>query len=273
VMNVLDEIWAPSRYVQQVMAEKASVPVLHMPLAVDFKIPSRHVSSGNLTKPSRLRDFGLPESPTTFLFTFDFSSRLERKNPLAVVSAFRRAFPENRTDVALVLKTKTIDTVAEQVAACKQVAEAIATDARIRLINETWSQEKVLALIRCADVYVSLHRAEGFGLGMAEAMKMGKPVIATDYSGNTDFTLPDTACLVGFELIEVLPGEHFDLEGDSVWADPNLDEAAEHMRFLATDRSAAAEIGERGRRFIAEQHSAGVVGSRYRLRLERIGLL
>ena len=96
----------------------------------------------------------------------------------------------------------------------------------------------------------SLHRAEGFGLGMAEAMKMGKPVIATDYSGNTDFTLPDNACLVGFSLIDVQPGENYDLEGDSVWADPDVEEAAEHMRFLATDRAAAAALGERGRQQI-----------------------
>lgn len=263
VMNVLDEIWAPSRYVQQVMSEKTAVPVLHMPLAVDFTVPGEHLR----------RDFGLGEDQVVFLFTFDFSSRARRKNPQAVVEAFRRAFPPERRDVTLVLKTKTVDSVAEQVADCRSLAERVRDDPRILWLNETWPRGKVLDLIACADVYVSLHRAEGFGLGMAEAMRMGKPVVATDYSGNTDFTLPDNACLVGFELIDVQPGENFGLEGASVWAEPDVLEAAEHLRYLASDRDAAAALGARGRRHVEEAHGARAIGERYRRRLERIGLL
>ncbi len=268
VMNVLDEIWAPSRYVQQVISEKAAVPVLHMPLAVDFEHPPP-------TTEERYdrRDFGLAREQIVFLFTFDFSSRIRRKNPQGVIEAFRRAFPRERRDVTLVLKTKTVDSVAEQVEDYQTVARIARGDRRIQLINATWPRQKVLDLIRCTDVYVSLHRAEGFGLGMAEAMKLGKPVIATDYSGNTDFTHPDNACLVGFELIDVQPGENYDLEGESVWAEPDVEEAADHMRFLAKDAEARQQLGANGQRFINEFHSARVVGERYRQRLRRIGLI
>ena len=263
VMNVLDELWAPSRYLQQVLSEKTAVPVIHMPLAVDFEVPGKY----------RRRDFGLAPDQLVFLFTFDFSSRIRRKNPEGAVAAFQRAFPRQRQDVTLVLKTKTVDAVAEQVADNRSLAERVRGDPRIQLIDEIWPREKVLDLIHCADVYVSLHRAEGFGLGMAEAMRMGKPVIATDYSGNTDFTLPDTACLVGFSLVPVKPGEYHGLEGDSLWAEPDVEEAAEHMQYLAADRAAAAALGERGRQLIADLHGARAVGERYRRRLARIGLL
>ncbi len=269
VMNVLDEIWAPSRYVQQVISEKAAVPVVHMPLAVDWTTAD---SDATATRYIR-KDFGLTNGQIVFLFTFDFSSRVRRKNPQGVIEAFQRAFPRDRRDVILVLKTKTVDSVAEQVEDYKAVAQLTRGDDRIRLINETWPRPKVLDLIRCADVYVSLHRAEGFGLGMAEAMKLGKPVIATDYSGNRDFTHPDNACLVGFDLIDVQPGENYDLEGESVWAEPDIDEAADHMRFLARDPEARRRLGDNGRQFVDEFHSARAIGNRYRQRLQRIGLI
>ncbi|MEM7586295.1 MAG: glycosyltransferase family 4 protein, partial [Acidobacteriota bacterium] len=255
------------------MSEKASVPVVHMPLAVDIASSKDERHKGQDSEHYTRRDFGLADDQTVFLFTFDFSSRVRRKNPQGVIEAFRRAFPADRRDVALVLKSKTVDSVPEQVEDARTVAEIARRDRRVRLINETWPRRKVLDLIACCDVYVSLHRAEGFGLGMAEAMQFGKPVIATDYSGNTDFTHPDNACLVGFELIDVEPGENYDLEGSSVWAEPDIDEAADHMRFLARDREARRRLGDRGRRYIEELHSPRTIGERYRQRLERIGLL
>jgi glycosyltransferase involved in cell wall biosynthesis len=198
-MNYLDEIWAPSRYIQEVISEKASVPAVHMPMAVDFELPG---------KGSR-KDFGFSEEAFVFLFSLDFSSRIHRKNPGAVVAAFKRAFPGVKSNVALVIKTKLVDSVAQQVKDYETLQEWVRGDSRIHLINEVYTKDRMLDLIHCCDVYVSLHRAEGFGLGMAEAMKMGKAVIATNYSGNTDFTRGDNACLVDYTLQKVEPGELF----------------------------------------------------------------
>jgi len=261
-MNFLDEIWAPSRYIQEVISDKASVPVVYMPMAVDFELPG---------KGSR-KDFGVREEAFVFLFSLDFSSRIHRKNPRAVVGAFKRAFPGVERDVALVIKSKLVDSVAQQVNDYAMLQEWVQGDSRIHLINEVYTKDQMLDLIHCCDVYVSLHRAEGFGLGMAEAMKMGKAVIATGYSGNMDFTKPDNACLVDYTLQEVEPGSYY-LSGKSVWADADVGQAVGYMRRLVEDEGYRRGVGERAKVFMEGHHGFKRIGGRYRRRLGLIGLL
>ena len=262
-MNFLDEIWVPSRYIQEAISQKSSVPVVHMPMAVDFKL------SGKWSR----KDFGIPEEAFVFLFSLDFSSGLHRKNPEALVKAFKEAFPEKDQNVVLVIKSKLVSTVEQQVRACRVLEEWVKADSRIRLINETYTKIQMLDLIHCCDVYASLHRAEGFGLGMAEAMKMGKAVIATNYSGNTDFTKPDNACLVDYKLKKVgSEGRHYFQENPD-WADADVAQAAYYMRQLVEDNDYRGRIGEKARSFMDENHSFRQVGERYRKRLELIGLL
>ena len=172
----------------------------------------------------------------------------------------------------LVIKSKIVESVAQQVLDYNLLKGLIGDDSRILLINETFTREQMLRLIGCCDVYVSLHRAEGFGLGMAEAMKMGKAVIATRYSGNMDFTGEDNACLVDCELKKVPPGSYYK-QGDSVWAEPDAGQAAGYMRRLVEDEAFRREIGTRGKAFIEEHHCFERVGRRYRERLSFIGLL
>ena len=119
------------------------------------------------------------------------------------------------------------------------------------LLNETLPRGEVLALFAACDCYVSLHRAEGFGLGMAEAMLLGKPVIATDYSGNRDFTTPETSYLVRCrrEVCETATGPY---PAGAVWADPDLGHAAEQMRRVYDCRADARAVAERGQRTVAE---------------------
>ncbi|MGH9655742.1 MAG: glycosyltransferase, partial [Bryobacteraceae bacterium] len=124
-------------------------------------------------------------------------------------------------------------------------------------------------LMAACDSFVSLHRSEGFGLGIAEAMYLAKPVIATNYSGNVDFTKPDNSCLVDYRLVPVQEGEYLFPEGQ-VWADPNLEQAAAYMRRLAEDREYANEIGSNAAAFIRRQHSARATGARYARRLKQI---
>jgi hypothetical protein len=177
--TLVDEVWAATRFTQTMFGQATDRPVTLMPLPV---------SVARLQPVSR-PSLGLPSGCFLFLFVFDFNSYLARKNPLAVIAAFQRAFPVGDGSVGLVLKTMNgrADNDAWQ-----QFVAVCAADPRITLLDRTLDREVVLGLVDACDAYVSLHRAEGFGRTLAEAMLLGKPVVGTDFSGNTDFLTQDT---------------------------------------------------------------------------------
>lgn len=258
VMRVVDEVWAPSRFIQSAFAAKADIPVVYMPLCVTLpRFP---------TLPRR--SFGIRDNAFTFLYTFDFFSFLARKNPFAAIRAFHLAFPRGDEEVCLVLKVMNGDPAAPQ---WRKMLELIRDDPRIIVINRTMGRNEVLALFEASDCFLSLHRSEGFGRGPAEAMYLGKPVIVTNYSGNTDFTKADNACLVDYRLIPVQEGE-YPLHDGQEWADADVDHAAWHMRRLVADRALAKSIGERGRDFVRTNFSPAAIGQRYAQRLRELGL-
>ena len=128
-------------------------------------------------------------------------------------------------------------------------------------------------LINLCHVYVSLHRSEGFGRGMADAMKMGKAVIATNYSGNTDFTTPDTACMVDYSLIEVNPDDYVHYEPGQIWADPYIEHASSYMKKLFEDSEFYRIKSLLGKEFIDTHYNHHVTGNRFRSRLKEIGVI
>jgi len=131
------------------------------------------------------------------------------------------------------------------------------------------SRDELFGLQSVVDSYVSLHRSEGFGLGLAESMSLGKPVIGTAYSGNMEFMDASNSCLVGYRLVDVQTGE-YPYPAGQVWADPDLDQAAYHMRRLVEDPGYAAELGRRAREDIARDFSFEAVGERIARELARI---
>lgn len=170
---------------------------------------------------------GLPESAYLFHFSFDLHSRTARKNPLSLIRAFQRAFPaETQEKVGLVLKVNHAKRLHADNIRIRWLA---ARDPRIHLIERPMRRPEVLALMNACDCYVSLHRAEGFGRGIAEAILLGKQVIATGWSGNTDFCREPRVALVRHKMIPLKRGEYFHGEGQE-WAEPDLDHAAELMR-------------------------------------------
>ena len=173
---------------------------------------------------------GLPEDRFVFLFVYDFLSTVERKNPLGLIDAYTRAFgPDDGT--ALVLKSINGEKHLEQL---EQVRAAAAGRPDVFVLDEYLSPTHHSALLGHCDAYVSLHRSEGFGLDMAAAMGLGKPVIATRYSGNLEFMDDATSYLVDYELEPIGPGcEPY--PADSRWASPRLDHAAELMRRVVID--------------------------------------
>jgi glycosyltransferase involved in cell wall biosynthesis len=216
-------------------------------------------------------ELGLPEQTYLFLTSFDFTSYVTRKNPLGAVGAFLRAFPQTGgDDVGLVLKMNGHAQRTGDAAAFLAAPEL--QDPRIRVMGDVLDRRRMLGLLDQCDAFVSLHRSEGFGRLLAEAMLFGKPVIATGYSGNMDYTTEQTACVVDYRLIPVGRNE-YPHAGGQHWADPDLEQAAGYMRRLVSDRAWGTALGATARRFVVSQHGTTAVGARYRARLEQLGLL
>ena len=256
--SLMDEIWAGSEFSRRMYQQSTSLPTELMPLAVS-------VDRGHSL---RRNHFQLPKHSFLFLFVFDFNSHLARKNPQAVIDAFKRAFRQNEHGAGLVLKVMNPKENNKEwlafLAMCKQ-------DNRIHLIHETLDRPDILGLIECCDAYVSLHRCEGFGRTLAEAMCYGKPVIATNYSGNADFMASELSYPVKFTLIPLKKGEYHFIEDtdQAVWAEPDIGHAAQQMQKAfrsAKNVTLAAKI----KGYASEQFSAKRVGALMIERLQKI---
>jgi glycosyltransferase involved in cell wall biosynthesis len=237
------EVWVPSRFTAAAIETilPGRVRVVPYPIA---SVPPQ---------PSALdrAAFGLPDKAVVILVSFNLASSVERKNPMAALAAFRAAFGDRR-DRLLLLKVgnphhfpQDFDKLAE-----------IATGPNIRLETRNLSAADNHALTAAVDIVLSLHRSEGFGLVLAEAMLLGKPVIATGWSGNMDFMDTDNAALVGCRLIPACdPRGTYDVPG-AVWAEPEIADAAAHLRRLADDAIERRTLGARAR--ITAQERLGV---------------
>jgi len=258
--DLVDEIWTISRYTHDAYAGHAPVPVLVMPPAVE--LPPDH-------RRWRRADFGLAENAFLFHFSFDFLSYPHRKNPWACIAAFQRAFPSRGEPVGLVVKTMRAD---QRSPAWRRLLKACGDDPRIVLIDRTMARGEIIGLMGCTDAFVSLHRAEGFGRGLAEAMLLGRPVIATGWSGSADFVTAETGFPVDYRLTAVRAGQYPGGEGQR-WAEPSVDHAAAQMRRIYEDADGTRRIAEAGRRHAEHTFSPAAAGARYRDRLRALGLI
>lgn len=255
--SFVDEIWATSRFSYEAIAPATTKPVLLMPPAV--ALPA--------VEPGLKRaDFGLPDDKFVFYFSFDFRSYSSRKNPLAAIEAFRRAFPRLNAPVFLLLKTIGSGWRPEE---CEALRDAVRGDPRIAIIDRELPRPRATALLALTDCFLSLHRSEGFGRGPAEAMLQGKPVIATGYSGTGDFATVATALLVDYELVPVGADEYPGAEGQ-VWAEADLQHAASAMRRIVGEPWLARDLGRAGQKRIERRYDPAAVGAKYVKRLETI---
>jgi len=251
--GLVDEIWVYSRFVEEILSHVSPVPVVRVPLPIVAPAAGGDVSG-----------LQLPDA-YTFLFLFDFYSTLARKNPLGLVEAFTRAFAPGEGP-QLVLKSHNGDFKPDRLA---RLRDAIGDRPDIHVVDRFLSGADMAALMRRADCYVSLHRAEGFGLTLGETMALGKPVIATGFSANLDFMTAENSYLVRHSETQVGPeGENYPAQG--TWAEPDLDHAAELMRHVWEHQDEARARGARAQREIAEHFSLDAVGEAARARLKRL---
>jgi glycosyltransferase involved in cell wall biosynthesis len=248
-----DEIWVGTSFVANALAPVCPLPVVRIP-------PVLTVESVGSREAGRRR-LGVDDE-TVFLFIFDLHSHLDRKNPLAVIDAFRMAF--RPTDaVRLVLKCVNAD--AEALALLRARAGKYPVDIQAGY----WPAAQVRDLMAACDVYVSLHRSEGTGLTISDAMAQGKPVIATGWSGNLDFMTVANSFLVRYELVEIERGVGPYREGET-WAEPSVEHAAELMRNVVAHRDEAEARGQTAREDIELHFSEAAVAGLIWQRLDAI---
>lgn len=230
--ELIDEVWAGSQFTLSTYQKNTLKPCFHVPLAV----------SVDRVQTFTRKHFGIPKNTYTYLYILDFNSSLKRKNPIALIHAFSEAFLVSDKSVALIFKVMNVQ---EDHPTWSEFKQLCSLDPRIKILNQTMDRPEVLGLIKACDVYVSPHCAEGFGRTLAEAMLFGKPVIATNYSGNTDFMDPRYTFPVNYELVPVLSEDYHFIETDdgAEWAQVSVSELAKKMR-MAKDSSKKVKLRE-----------------------------
>ncbi len=258
-----DEVWAPSAFIRDAVAPTVCRPVSVIPGSTGVTL-ERFLGR---------RYFGIPESVYAFLFAFDLRSYHQRKNPMAVLDAFAqvvRARPAH--GLVLVVKVAGADVRPDIADTLRKHLSERTTNlglGRVIVIDRELTDTETKNLVRCCDCFVSLHRSEGFGRFLAEAMLLGRPVIATAYSGNMDFMNRDVSCLVDSRPVPVGDGE-YPFWNDQVWAEPDVGEAVAWMVRFVDDPAWGRSLGERASRHIRSRFSYRAVGLRYRERLREI---
>ena len=248
----LAEVWVASAFVQDAVARISPLPVFKLPHAIEFSVSPE----------SGRHSFGLPDDHFLVLLMFDFDSYRSRKNPDAALAAFRLAAAD-RPRVTLVIKTVNARLHAAERSA---LAAACAALPNVIFIDESYTRQQVYDLEACCDCMLSLHRAEGFGLALAEMMFLGKPVVATGWSGNMEFMTPMNSYPVDYALVK-----RTDTDGPyaagQLWAEADVPHAAQGLRMLMDDPAVRDALGRRAAASIREQLSPLAIGIRCRQRL------
>ena len=238
-------MWVGSEHVREAVSAIATVPVITV--AQPVSLPD----GAAWAEPPP----GLPEG-FRFLFAFDYLSVFERKNPLATVEAFSRAFPPG-SGACLIVKTLNDDA---DPSAHRRLLTAAGAHPDVHVMQQRLSHSQRNGLLGAANCYVSLHRAEGFGYTLAESMWLRTPVIATGYSGNLDFMTPDNSCLVDHRLVPIGAGND-PYPADGVWAEPDVDHASRLMREVFEHPDEAVRRADRAAREIRSSHGPEAAGS------------
>ena len=262
LFDLVDEVWVSSQHTFDALVPVCGKALYLMPMAVDLG-PVTQFKSRRQAR----AHFGLPAQAKLFCFSFDLNSYIDRKNPQACVEAFLSAFSKDEysdDSVGLVIK---VHAPKQPNKAWEKLKALAASDSRIHIIEQTLDRPDLLALYQTCDCFVSLHRAEGFGRGLAEALQLGLRVICTGYSGNLDFCYEPAAELVDYRLVKVGQAQYPHAKGQ-YWAEPSLEHAALLMRKVFALPKLSSASTQSAECFV--EFSPLVVGQRYKQRLKEI---
>jgi glycosyltransferase involved in cell wall biosynthesis len=251
-----DEVWAPSAFIASTLSPISPIPVVRMPLALEPE-----VTGSRMNGRQRLQ---IPEGEFLYLFVFNFHSRLQRKNPMAVLESFKQTF---RADERARLIIKCANASFDRAFLLEMNRHA--QGHRISIQDGQWSEQEMADLMEACDCYISLHRAEGIGLTISDAMAAGKPVIATGWSGNMDFMTVSNSYPIRYRLVQLEQKVAHYSAGDT-WAEPSIEHAAEMLRYVFEHRDEGGRIGAVARSDIQSTFSIGATGDRIADRLRII---
>lgn len=266
-MELLDEIWVSTEFgVEIYSSDFKRGPVSNVGMAYEGIDVDRVLARSYVEQ-----RFRFDASHHVVLVAFDSFSFVQRKNPIMALQAFQKAF-EGVRNARLIIKTQNRESVFDpvQIRIWEKVDAILAQDRRIVIMNETLIYGDLLKLKAGSDCYLSLHRSEGWGFGMIEAMALGVPVVCTGYSGNMAFCNDNTAWLVDYTLVPLKPGDYIFLRDEAVWANPNLEHAASQLRAVYDDNDARVAKAKAAKDHIRRDFSTKAIAKRYGKRLRKI---
>lgn len=254
--EVIDEVFAFTEFIATAVRKVAP------PSVKVTKLPFPFMKNWEINKPVEVvrKQYNVPGDTFIFIFNFDFFSVYTRKNPEAILKAFEMAF--NATDnVCLILKTIHAEADSNHNLSFQAVLNEMKLKEKIICVNDNLDRNDFMSLLNASDCYISLHRSEGLGLGMLEAMSMGKPVIATNYGGNTDFMREGNSLPVNYTLVPVTE-DAAPYKPGWLWADADIEAAGGYMRKLYNDPAFTSDLGRRAQESVDRQYSNDIFEKR-----------
>lgn len=237
--DLYKEVWAGSTFTQKLFSEHFSLPVKLVPPIVEL-------TSNKVSLPESCE---IADDEFVFFFMCDFRSIPQRKNPKACIEAFRKAF-QSAANAKLIIKVSNTKANRKYWEEMLELSKGL----NIVLIEASLSRLELESLFHRCDCYISLHRSEGFGLTIAEAMLAGKPVIATGYSGNMDFMNEENSFVVPYTMVDV-PDNARPYRRGSKWAEPDVEVAARYMREIYNEPQKASVKASLGSKTIQKLYS------------------
>ncbi|WP_426476191.1 glycosyltransferase [Chryseobacterium sp. CBSDS_008] len=256
-MNLFDEIWTPSTYCKECIEKYVSLPVKVIPHPINIELAD--------TDDRDAVQF-YDKSLFNFLFIFDYNSSVERKNVINLIKIFRETFDHGDNNAFLTIKTSRSQKFPTEK---EQLIQAIGDSKKIKIVEKIFDKNALNYVISNCDSYISLHRSEGFGLTMAEAMYFKKPVIATGYSGNLEFMNTENSFLVPADVI-ASDSRVINYEANTVWSEPSLQEAGIYLKTVYEGKAEVEEKAEKGQKTIAEDLSLKRIGQLIKTRCEEL---